>query len=135
MDADIFPLRRPDLSDKLDGAIGEFSPFHEMYGYYAHGIAPESFKAPEGWEQRLIQVEVERVGRNRPAVGWCLEPHDLVASKCAARRERDWEYAKVCVERGLVDREVLWERAQTLPIPADVLAYVLSVLGGILGRR
>jgi hypothetical protein len=106
MDADIFPLRRPDLSDKLDGAIGEFSPFHEMYGYYAHGVGPETFKAPDGWQQRLIRVQAERAGR-RPAVGWCLEPHDLVASKCAARRERDWAYAKVCIEHGLVDRDAV----------------------------
>lgn len=133
MDADIYPLRRPDLANTLDGAIGEFFRFHEMYGYYAHGVGPETFKAPDGWQERLIRVAVERVGRSRPAVGWCLEPHDLVASKCAARRERDWEYAKVCVEHSLVDRDVLWERAQTLPIPEKVLEYVLSVLGGILG--
>lgn len=135
MDADLFPLHRPDLAEKVHGAIGEFTPFHDMYGYYAHGVGPETFKAPDGWRQRLVAMRVERVGRNRPAVGWCLEAHDLVASKCAARRDRDWEYAKVCIEKGLVERDLLWERVQTLPLPQEELEYVLSVLGGILGRR
>jgi hypothetical protein len=31
---------------------------HEVYGYFAHGIGPETFKAPDGWQQRLIRAEV-----------------------------------------------------------------------------
>jgi hypothetical protein len=57
--------------------------FHEMNGYYAHGVAPETVRAPAGWRERLVRVEVDRVGRDRPAVGWCLEVHDLVASNCS----------------------------------------------------
>jgi hypothetical protein len=135
MEADLFPLHRPDLAEEVHGAIGELTRFHETYGYYAHGVGPETFTAPHGWRQRLVRIEVERVGRARPAVGWCLEAHDLVASKCAARRERDWEYAKICVSHRLVDHEVLWKRAQMLPLPPEGLAHVLHVLGGMLGHR
>jgi len=41
MEADLYPKSRPDLADKVDGAIGEGSRFHEQYGYYAQGVAPE----------------------------------------------------------------------------------------------
>lgn len=35
MEADIYPLRAPELADRIDGTIGEGSQFHETYGYYA----------------------------------------------------------------------------------------------------
>jgi hypothetical protein len=37
-EADCYPLRRPDLADVIDGAIGELSPFDERFGYYAQGV-------------------------------------------------------------------------------------------------
>ena len=37
---DIYPLRRPELAEVIDGAIGEGSPFHATFGYYAQGVAP-----------------------------------------------------------------------------------------------
>lgn len=37
MEADIFPMDAEELSDKIDGAIGEGSTFHEEFGYYAQG--------------------------------------------------------------------------------------------------
>jgi hypothetical protein len=106
------------LAEAIHGSIGELTQLHDAYGYYAHGVAPETFTAPAGWEERLVRGEADRVGRDRDAVGWCLEPHDLVASKCGARRERDFECARVCLAHGLVDPDVLWARAQALPLAA-----------------
>jgi hypothetical protein len=58
MEADIFPLRRPELSDEIDGALGDGSQFHRTHGYYAHGVGPETAKAPRGWQDRLVRVDV-----------------------------------------------------------------------------
>ncbi|MBN8510744.1 MAG: hypothetical protein J0L57_19295 [Burkholderiales bacterium] len=41
-EADIYPLRAPELADKIEGAIGEGSNFHETYGYYAQGVGPDT---------------------------------------------------------------------------------------------
>jgi hypothetical protein len=41
-EADIYPLGDPAKSDLIDGTIGELSPFHETFGYYAHGVGPET---------------------------------------------------------------------------------------------
>jgi hypothetical protein len=38
MEADIFPLNRPERADLVDGSIGEGSRFHESFGYYAQGV-------------------------------------------------------------------------------------------------
>jgi hypothetical protein len=37
MEADVFTLRSAEDADLIDGSIGESSPFHQTFGYYAHG--------------------------------------------------------------------------------------------------
>ena len=51
MEADIYPLSRPELADKVDGSIGEGSKFHQTHGYFAQGrgklcISPTTRVAP-----------------------------------------------------------------------------------------
>jgi len=55
-EADVYPRGHPERSDLIDGSIGELSPFHETYGYYAQGIGRDTAVVPEGWEDRLIPV-------------------------------------------------------------------------------
>jgi hypothetical protein len=42
LEVDLYPLDAPEKADLIDGSIGELSPFHETFGYYAHGIGPET---------------------------------------------------------------------------------------------
>jgi hypothetical protein len=37
VEVDCYPLDDPAKADLIDGSIGELSPFHETFGYYAHG--------------------------------------------------------------------------------------------------
>jgi hypothetical protein len=85
VEADVFPAEEPERADEIDGAIGEGSVFHEHFDYYAHGVGPETPKAPLDWRERLVALSNENT---RGATGWCMEIHDLVLSKCAADRER-----------------------------------------------
>jgi hypothetical protein len=120
MEADIYPLRDPVKAEEIDGSLGDGSHFHGTYGYYAHGVAPETVKAPVGWERRLVRVEIPpRVGQKEGVVALCLEVHDLVLAKCVAGRERDWEFARIAIEEGLVEVEELFRRIPELPEPAD----------------
>src|SRR5438046_2005358 len=59
IEADLFTLRNPDDADLIDGSIGEASPFHRTFGYYAHGVGQETAILPIGWEQRLIPLRNE----------------------------------------------------------------------------
>ena len=86
MEADVYPLGAPELADVIDGAIGELSPFHERFRYYAHGVGPRTAILPAGWEDRLVRVQNDNTDQH---VGLCLEAHDLAASKLAAGRPKD----------------------------------------------
>lgn len=131
MEADVYPLRDPAKAEEIDGSLGDGSAFHGTYGYYAHGVGPETAKAPAGWEGRLVRVEVPpRVGQKEGAVALCLEVHDLVLAKCVAGRERDWDFARSAIEEGLVEAEELFRRIPDLPEPADQ-SYVRKMLEGI----
>lgn len=48
IEADLFSLRSPHHADLIDGSIGEGSPFHQTFGYYAHGVAEETAVLPAG---------------------------------------------------------------------------------------
>ena len=49
------------------------------------------------------------------------EAHDLVLSKCAAGRERDWEFAEEAIRHGLADPDELLRRLDDMPVAPDGL--------------
>jgi hypothetical protein len=51
MEADVYPRQHPEKADDIDGTIGDGSQFHVTFGYYAHGVGPETAKAPAGWQR------------------------------------------------------------------------------------
>jgi hypothetical protein len=120
MEADLYPSRAPEKADGIDGSLGDGSHFHRTYGYYAHGVGPETAKAPANWEKRLVAVEIAaRVSSRQRVVALCLEPHDLVLAKCVAGRERDWDFAREALAYRLVDEQVLLERIDDLPVDGE----------------
>jgi hypothetical protein len=115
IEADIFPKNKIDLAQVVDGCIGELSPFHQTYGYYAHGVGPETAKnLPKGWEQRLIAIKNPNT---RGVTGWCVEIHDLVIGKYVSGREKDYEFNTRAISDGLVSEGMLLERINDLDIP------------------
>lgn len=129
MEVDIYPALAPERAIEIDGSLGDGSAFHEAFGYYAHGVGPETVKAPAGWEERLIAVEIPpRPRSERRPVARCLEPHDLVLAKCVAGRDRDWEFAAVALAAGLVDRPTLLAGIENLPVDEEVRSVILAHL-------
>lgn len=120
MEADVYPVKEPERAIEVDGAMGDGSMFHRQFGYYAHGVGPETAKVPKGWPDRLVPVEVQpRPGSPRRPVAYCLEIHDLVLSKLAAGRGRDIEYAQEARAHGLVNLDTMRGRLDDLPISAE----------------
>src|SRR5437763_14049130 len=78
-------------SDLVDGSIGEKSPFHETFGYYAHGVGPETAILPSRWRERAFVVQSPSTGA---VTGICPAPADLVVSKLAAWREKDRDFVR-----------------------------------------
>jgi hypothetical protein len=115
VEADIFPRNKPSLAAVIDGCIGELSPFHQTYGYYAHGVGPETAcNLPSGWEERLVPLCNDNT---RGITGWAVEIHDLVLGKYALGREKDLDYNAGIITLGLVSREKLLERIESLAAP------------------
>jgi hypothetical protein len=134
-EADVYPRDRPDKAIDIDGAMGDGSQFHETFGYYAHGVGPETAKAPAGWEGRLVPVRVSRVpASDGEATGWCLESHDLVLAKCAAGREQDWEFAREAVRHGIVEPDELLHRVADLPVDKAHREHVRAVLLSVIAE-
>lgn len=131
MEADIYPLNRPELADLIDGAIGEHSPFHDRFGYYAQGVGPETAVLPEGWRDRLIKLQGPGTDLK---LGLCLEPHDLAASKLVAGREKDGPFVKALFEQRLIEASTLDERIGQLPIPPDRID-ALKLMAGRLSAQ
>lgn len=125
VEADLYPRDHPDRATVIDGAIGEGSPFHDTFGYYAHGVGPETSSLAPGWEDRLVEV---RNPNTRDATGLCLEPHDAVAAKLIAGREHDVAFAASALRAGLVDEHVLRERVAATPTDHATREHALSLL-------
>ena len=86
---DIQPKNRIERTVFVDGALGQDSMFHQTHGFYIHGISIEATTLPEGWESRTVPVSHKY--RTRGCTGYCLEAHDLAASKLVAYRDKDSE--------------------------------------------
>jgi hypothetical protein len=113
MEADVFPLNYPERTDVIDGSIGELSPFHETFGYYAHGIAERTSLLPSGWKKRLIVVQN---ANTRGTKGLCLEVHDLLVAKALAGREKDLSFLNEAAVHRMAEPEILLRRLDTVEV-------------------
>lgn len=122
MEADLVVWDAPELTDLVEGSLGELSPFHETFGYYAQGVGLETAVLPVGWQERLVPIS----SHTGPALGLALDPADLVVSKLVAGREKDAPFVAAVFEHALTQPEIVRTRLRQLP--ASRLAhYGLSV--------
>lgn len=129
MEADLYPVRSPERADDVEGAMGDGSPFQQSFGFFAHGVGPETAKAPRGWESRLVRVEIPpRATSPRRPVALCLEAHDLVLAKLVRGAQRDWDYARVAIEAGIVEPAELQRRCTDLPIERSRIDHIARQL-------
>ncbi len=112
-EADIYPLRAPELADRIDGAIGEGSRFHQTYGYYAQGVGPETALLPEGWIDRVHRVQSAATNQR---VGYCLDLQDLFMSKAAAGRDKDREFCIAMFAHRYVKPEQVLDLVAAMPL-------------------
>lgn len=135
IEADLYPRRQPERSEEIDGSLGDGSPFHREYGFFAHGVGPETAKGPQGWEERLVAVDIPpRPGSRLVPVAYCMEAHDLVLAKCVAHRDRDWAFASSAISAGLVEPAELLKRAEYLPIEQEHRAGLVRMLKATIER-
>lgn len=115
-EADVYPLNHPERADLIDGSIGELSPFHNTYGYYAQGVSETTAYLPRGWKDRLVVVQNENT---RGARGLCLEVHDLLAAKSIAGREKDIDFLNQAAMHGLANENDVLARLDLIDADRD----------------
>ena len=109
--------------------MGRNSAFARRHGFYVDVVAPDLATLPEGWERRLKPFRVGRV------TAFCLEVHDLLASKLAAGRLKDLELAGALLKLRLGKASVLRRRIRRFATSRDrhkahlCLQMVLNNLG------
>lgn len=130
-EADVFPRHRPDQVDEIDGVLGEGSMFHDTHSYYAHGVGIETATLPADWEERLVAIQNDNT---RQATGLCLEKHDLMLSKLAAGRTKDYEFLEAALAEGLVDPGILRQRIETMPMSPERIEALKIALEGRIQR-
>jgi hypothetical protein len=118
IEVDVQPFHRPDAIDRIDGALGELSRFHETYGFYVHGVSIEVATLPSGWLDRTIPVS-DAVS-TRGNTGHCLESHDLAASKLFAWRPKDRDFVRTMLVERLISGDVLCDRIDALAADSEV---------------
>lgn len=112
-EADVYPKNKPERSDLIDGSIGEGSPFHDLYGYYAQGVGETTSVLPPGWRTRLVPI---CNANTRGVTAWCLEIHDLLLAKTAAGRDKDLRFLADAARYGMAKQDILLERLGSMLI-------------------
>ncbi len=125
LEADLYPADAPEKADLIDGSIGEKSPFHETFGYYAHGVRPETATVPSGWKARLVPI---RNQNTNDITGRCLSVPDLVISKLAAGRPKDFDFVRAAF------RHKLLEEADLRPLLAELDSATAQLVSPRLAR-
>ena len=124
-EADIYPLQAPDLAEKIEGAIGEGSQFHQTYGYYAQGVGPETALLPQGWMSRVHRVQSAATNHR---VGYCLDLPDLFMSKAAAGRDKDREFCMAMLAHGYVKPVEVLGLVDSMPLENLALRRLRSAI-------
>jgi hypothetical protein len=117
IEVDMQPKNRPDKADLVDGALGEMSQFHKTHDFYVHGLLIDGSAFPQGWQRRAKPVVDEISTRGK--IGWCVEIHDLAASKLVAYSEKDRDFVRTLLIEEMIAPETLIERINLLNIDEE----------------
>jgi hypothetical protein len=104
-------------------AIGQDSPFHEQFGYYADPVEEGTATLPAGWKGRLVNLAP---GDTEGVQGLCLDPHDLAIAKYVARREKDLDFNRALAQRGILTSERLLQLLAKTAVSSAVRERIRS---------
>jgi len=97
LDVDAYGKSAPGRIFELAPALGQGSAFEAENGYYLDPISPRVATLSDGWEDRLVRIELE------PGLAaWFLEPNDAAVSKYARMEPRDREWIRAGLQAGIL---------------------------------
>ena len=121
-EVDLFAKNHAERTEWIN-AIGVDSPFHVMHGYYADPVDEKTAVLPKEWKARLVNLTP---GDTDGVSGLCLDPHDIAISKYVAKRDKDREFNRELVRRGVIQKERLLELLAVTPVSPVVRKRIQS---------
>lgn len=122
---DLYPRNHPQALPMIVSALGRRSSFSRENGFFVDCVSPDLAAFPEGWTERLTPFRTRRTGG---VTGWCVELHDVAASKLAAAREKDLNYVRALLGAKLLRPLVLENRITTLPINSASVKHAIKLV-------
>ena len=101
----------PEVAARLAAELGKDSAFAKAAGVYADALPPDLPMVPPGWEERLLDLMIDDIKVR------CLEIHDLIVSKLAAGRLKDYEFIAAVLLAKLARKDEVILRIQAFREP------------------
>lgn len=101
-EADLFPYEvdnAEQVSDELDGVLGQGSMFDETFGYYCDGVSEQTAILPTDWLERSMEYSSPST---EGAIAIVPSPDDIALAKLCAWREKDREWLMVANSHGII---------------------------------
>ena len=124
-EVDLYPRNHPQAMTLIVDGLGRRSAFFRKNGFFVDCVAPELAAFPEGWTERLAPFHTKRTGG---VTGWCVELHDVVASKLVAGRVKDLNYVRALFAAKLIRPLILEGRVATLPVNLPHRGVILVLI-------
>jgi hypothetical protein len=124
-ECDLYPRTHPQAAQQIALELGRDSAFARKHGFYVDVVTPDIACLPERWQKRVKKFRVGRI------TAFCLEIHDLLASKLAAGRLKDLEMAGALLHLRLANASTLRARIVKL-IPVSAREHARASLTTIL---
>lgn len=109
IDVDTYMKADPGRTGELCEALGQGSPFEDEHGYYLDPVSPNLPSFPEGWQDRLIQIDFGEVR------AFFVDANDVAVSKYIRGDERDMRWLREGLRSGLLNMDTIERRIGSAP--------------------
>jgi hypothetical protein len=104
---DIWLNDEPSIQELLKRELGADSAFQQAKGFYLDPVPPDLPMVPSHWQERLCDLMIGDIKIR------CLEIHDLIVSKLAAGRLKDYEFIAAVLTSKLARADEVIRRIQS----------------------
>lgn len=132
-EADLFPFEvdnAEQVSDELDGVLGQGSMFDETFGYYCDGVSEQTAILPTDWLKRSMEYASPST---EGTIAVVPSPDDIALAKLCAWREKDREWLIVANSHGIISLPRMKSLLPMMPDRAPAMAELkrrIMDLGG-----
>jgi len=123
VDVDLYPKNDPGRASEIATALGEGSEFEQTYDYYADAVSPRLATLPDGWEDRLINVDFDS-----GVAAWFLDPNDAAISKYVRSGSRDREWIRAGLQAGILSLPTIEYRLRETVMETDERQRVIEAI-------